>query len=269
MRAVVDWVQSLPLPGIFLMTFALGLAGAAILVIAVRVALRLLGFGRDRPLQLRDAAVNTTSAIFALTMAFSAAGIWQESQQAHAAVQREANALENLYSIAASFPLELRERTRSDIRAYAQQVLAKDWPAMLRREPFNAKVYDESESVLVLLMEAISREAGGETLPVASSAIGQIVEARSARLQRITLATQGVSGAQWLSMILLACAALTALAMVHNHERISQLLAVGIYALAASAAFFVVLAHDRPFVGRISVSAEPISHLLGGSGAPR
>ncbi|MET0279284.1 MAG: hypothetical protein ABW198_13220 [Pseudorhodoplanes sp.] len=263
MRAVVDWVQSLTLPGIFLMTFVTALSGAMLIVVAVRMALRMLGFGEDRPLAVRDAAVNTVSAIFALTMAFAAAGIWQESQQAHTAVQREANALENLHSIAASFPLELRERTRSDIRSYAEQVLAKDWPAMLRREHFNAKVYDESESVLVLLMDAISREAGTESLPVATPAIGQIVEARSARLQRITLATQGVSNAQWLAMILLACAALTALAIVHNHQRVSQLLAVAIYAAAASAAFFVVLAHDRPFVGRISVSSEPIAHLLG------
>jgi hypothetical protein len=196
-------------------------------------------------------------------MAFSAAGIWQESQQAHTAVQREANALENLYSIAAGFPLELRERTRTDIRAYAERVLAKDWPAMLRREHFASRVYDPSETILIVLMEAIAREAGSESLPAATPAIGQIVEARSARLQRITLATQGVSGAQWLAMILLACSALTALSMVHNHERVSQWLAVGIYTAAASAAFFVVLAHDRPFVGRISVSSEPIAHLLG------
>lgn len=263
MRAIVDWVQSLPLAGIFIATFAIGLLVAMLIVIAVRITLRCLGFGQGKPLALRDAAVNTTSAIFALTMAFSAAGIWQESQQAHTAVQREANALENLYSIAAGFPLELRERTRGDIRAYAEQVLAGDWPAMLRRERFIARVYDKSENILILLMEAIAREAGTETLPAAVPAIGQIVEARSARLQRITLATQGVSGAQWLAMILLACAALTALSMVHNHERVSQLLAVGIYTAAASAAFFVVLAHDRPFVGRISVSSEPIAHLLG------
>ena len=262
MRAVMDWVQSLSLPGIFLITFATALCGAMVVVAVVRVTLRRFGFGEGRPLQMRDAAVNTTSAIFALMMAFTAAGIWQESQQAHTAVQREANALENLYSIAASFPLELRERTRVDIRAYAEQVLKGDWPAMLRREHFEAKVYDESEGILVQLMETISREAGTQSLPAAATALGQIVETRSARLRRITLATQGVTNAQWLAMVLLAAAALTALAIVHNHEFASQMLAVGIYTAAASAAFFVVLAHDRPFVGRISVSSEPIAHLL-------
>ncbi len=261
-RVVVDWVQSLPLPGMFIVTFAATLSGALAITIAVRVALRALGYGEGRPLVLKDAAVNTTSAMFALMMAFSAAGIWQNSEHAHTAVQREANALENLYGVADGFPLELKERTRADVRAYAKQVLAGDWPAMLRREQFTAAIYDQSESILIVLMEAISREAAGQSLPTALPAIGQIVEARSARLQRITLATQGVTTAQWIAMILIASAALTALAMVNNHELVSQLFAVAIYTGAASAAFFVVLAHDRPFVGRISVSAEPISHLL-------
>ncbi|HWV52069.1 hypothetical protein [Pseudorhodoplanes sp.] len=261
-RAIVDWIQSLPLPGLFFATLAMSLVGAMVIVASVRIALRLLGYDEGKPLLLRDSAVNTTSALFALTMAFSAAGIWQESQQAHTAVQREANALENLHSIAAGFPPELRDHTRAGIRDYAQQVIAKDWPAMLKRERFDAKIYDESESVLVQLVDAISREAAAAPLPVAMPAIGQIVEARSARLQRITLATQGVTNAQWLAMILLACAALAMLAMVHNSERMSQLLAVLVYTTAASAAFFVVLAHDRPFVGRISVSSEPIAHLL-------
>ena len=133
---------------------------------------------------------------------------------------------------------------------------------MLRREPFVALIYDQSENILISLLEEISREAGLRSLPAATPAIGQIVEVRSARLQRITLATQGVTNAQWLAMILIAAAALAALAMTHNHELVSQLLSVGIYTVAAAAAFFVVMAHDRPFVGRISVSSQPIVHLL-------
>ncbi len=262
MRAVVDWIHSLPLPTMFALNLALCLVGSIAILLVVRVVLRVLGYGEGRPLVLKDAAVTTTSAMFALMMAFSAAGIWQESQQAHIAVQREANALENLYGLAEGFPQELKERTRAGVRAYAKQVLEGDWPAMLRREPFIAVIYDQSENILISLLEAISREAGLRSLPAATPAIGQIVEVRSARLQRITLATQGVTNAQWLAMILIAVTAMAALAMIHNHELVSQLLAVGLYTLAASAAFFVVMAHDRPFVGRISVSSQPIAHLL-------
>ena len=90
-----------------------------------------------------------------------------------------------------------------------------------------------------------------------------MIEVRSARLQRITLATQGVSPPQWVAMLLIAAAAMIALAMIHNHDVRAQLFAVAIYTGAVSAAFFVILAHDRPFVGKISVGAQPIAQILG------
>jgi hypothetical protein len=33
---------------------------------------------------------------------------------------------------------------------------------------------------------------------------------------------------------------------------------MSLYAVAAAATFFVILAHDRPFIGVISVSAKPL-----------
>lgn len=263
MTAVADWVHSLPLPAMFLATLVCGIVVALTIVAGVRLALRPFGFGPGEPFPIRDVVVTATSAMFALMVAFSAAGIWNDAIQARTAVQREANALENLRSIAESFPAELRARTRSEIHAYAKLVLESDWPAMARRLDFESPVYDRSEKVLIELIETIARDIGTRpAFPAAASAIGQIVDVRSARLQRITLATQGVTSAQWLAMLLIACAAMTALAMGHNHERVSQAFAMAIYTAAASAAFFVILAHDRPFVGRISVSAEPIAHLL-------
>ena len=61
MRAVVDWVHSLPLPSMFLLNLALCLAGAIAILLAVRVLLRRLGYGEGRPLVLKDAAVTTAS----------------------------------------------------------------------------------------------------------------------------------------------------------------------------------------------------------------
>jgi hypothetical protein len=91
--------------------------------------------------------------------------------------------------------------------------------------------------------------------------LGQIVEARNARLSRITLANGGVSRAQWLAMILLASAALVAVGVCHNHHFGIQVVSMNLYAFAAVAALFVILAHDRPFVGIISVSPAPLVHL--------
>lgn len=263
MQGVMDWLQALPLLPMFLVAFLVALVAALLIVVSVRAGLRRVGYCEGTPFGLRDVVVTATSAMFALMIAFSAAGIWNESNQARAAVQREANGLENVVRIAASFPPALHERVTADVKTYARQVLDLDWPAMLRKVHFTDNVYDTSEKTLIDLVEAVAREAGKPGAPaVASALVAQVVDVRSARLQRITLATQGVSSAQWLAMVLIALAAMIGLAMAHNHDRLAQAFAMAIYAGAVSAAFFVILAHDRPFVGRISVGSQPIAQLL-------
>jgi hypothetical protein len=263
MQSVMDWLQALPLPAMFLVSFGITLAVAALIIASVRTALRRLGYSENKPFGLRDVVVTGTSAMFALMIAFSAVGIWNDANLARAAVQREANALENVLSIAASFSPALRERVTADVKAYARQVLDVDWPAMVRKVHFTDNLYDNSEKILIDLVEAVAREAVSPgAIANASMAVGQVVEVRSARLQRITLATQGVSGPQWVAMLLIACVAMLALATIHNHDARAQLVAMAIYTGAVSAAFFVILAHDRPFVGQISVGAQPIAQLL-------
>ena len=60
MRAAVDWVHSLPLPSMFALNLALCLVGAIAILLAVRVVLRVLGYGEGRPLLLKDPVVTTT-----------------------------------------------------------------------------------------------------------------------------------------------------------------------------------------------------------------
>jgi hypothetical protein len=264
MQGVMDWLQGLPLVAMFLVAFLITLAVALLIILSVRATLRRWGYSEKKPFALRDVVVTATSAMFALMIAFSAAGIWSEANQARAAVQREANALENVLSIAASFPPALRERAAADVRAYAKQVLDVDWPAMVRKVHFTDNLYDASEKILIDLVEAMAREGSKPgALATTSLAVSQVVEVRSARLQRITLATQGVSGPQWMAMLLIAAVAMLALATIHNHDPLAQLLAMAIYTGAVSAAFFVILAHDRPFIGQISVGSQPIAQLLG------
>ena len=62
-------------------------------------------------------------------------------------------------------------------------------------------------------------------------------------------------------MLLIALGAMVANALCHNHHYGMQVSALSLYAFAASAAFFVIIAHDRPFVGSMSVSPTAILYL--------
>src|SRR5262249_21706720 len=131
---LLDLLESLPPLQLFLLTVICGLALGALMLVGVSGTVRVLRIGRTRPLPIRDALISSLSAMFALMVAFSAAGIWSDAIQARGAVQREANSIENIVAIASSFPDEFREEVHREILRYARRAGQRDWPAMRRRE---------------------------------------------------------------------------------------------------------------------------------------
>lgn len=261
---LLDWLESLPLSQLLLVTTICGAAAGALVLVAVRVTVHVLGIAPTQSLPIRDALIGSLSAMFALMVAFSAAGSWSDALQARAAVQREANSIENIIAIAWSFPNEFRDQVHNEILRYARRVVEKDWPAMRHRAEVNETLFDRSNSPLVALITRTSEEnSSGRSLPLSSVFIDQIADARAARLQREMIARGGVSTAQWLAMILIALGAMTMIAVAHNHENGLQITTLTVYAVGVSSAFFVLLAHDRPFVGYLAVEPIPIEQAVG------
>jgi len=200
--------------------------------------------------------------MFALMVAFSAAGIWNDSIQARAAVQREANAIENIVALSSNFSEDLRETVHADILRYARRVVESDWPAMRRRADVNETLYDRSNSPLLALITRVSQEGGTRPPPLLEALVAQIVDLRSARLQREMIARGGVSPAQWLAMVIIGMGAMIMIAIAHNNSFGLQFVTLSIYVFGVSAAFFVILAHDRPFVGYLGVRPIPIEQAI-------
>jgi len=258
------YFQSLPLLPLFILTLAFGLAIGGLALLAVRASLRAFGVQPGQPVGLRDSLMNTTGGIFALMLAFSAAGIWNDIVQARSAVEREANALENVLALTGSLPLDLQPMVREGVKHYAAEVIKTDWPAMGQGLSVNDPVYDRTDLILVNLIDRIATEhARVGSTSLVTVLVNQIVAARSARLARITLAASGVSVAQWVAMLVLGAGVLVVIAICHNDRPKFQILATLAYATAGSAAFFVILAHDRPFIGPLAVASAPVFHLIG------
>jgi hypothetical protein len=189
-------------------------------------------------------------------VAFSAAGIWSDDVQARGAVQREANALENVVALSSYLPDALREEVRNEILHIGQRVVENDWPAMKRRVGPNEPLLDRSGiSPVATLIAAVSKGAAG---PASNVLLGQIVELRSARLHREMIARSGVSPAVWVALLIPPIAALTVIALAYNHNFGWQLTAASIYIVGVCGALFVILAHDGPFVGSPRLEVKPI-----------
>jgi hypothetical protein len=56
--------------------------------------------------------------------------------------------------------------------------------------------------------------------------------------------------------------------MVHSDDRVASLIAIGLFATGVASSALLIAAYDRPFVGQLAVSPEPLLQIVS-SPAPR
>lgn len=251
--------HQLPLAAMFLAVLALSLAVCWLLIGLVRVAIVRLGHRLDQPLPIRDSIINACGGLFALIVAFSAAGIWNDAVSARTAVQREADAVETALTLSVVLPEETRSELTSGLQAYLRDVIAIDWPAMARSMPVSDPVFDQSEKRLLGAIHLVSRQ---NAVAAYSPLLNQLLEIRHARQARLAASVAGITWAQWFAMWLISTTTLLAIVVCNSHVFRMQIVAAHLYVLVASAAYFVILAHDRPFVGRISIQPTAFQGLI-------
>lgn len=78
--------------------------------------------------------ITALAIIFALLVGFLAAQVWNETDRASSAVNREASALRAVVLLAGAFPGEPEARLRTLIREFIQEAVTQEWPAMARHD---------------------------------------------------------------------------------------------------------------------------------------
>jgi len=168
-------------------------------------------------------------------------------------------ALENVLGLTAGMAPDRAAKIRERVFSYVRKAADEEWPAMARHADMDDPVFKVLDGTLAGLTVELSRAiAHGDASPITAMLLPQIFEVRSARLARLTMADSTVSGIQWLALLVLIVCLQVAIAILYNNDRRTQILAVNLVAISAAAAFFVLVAQDRPFAGTISVSARPL-----------
>lgn len=72
--------------------------------------------------------------VYAVLLGFTAIMVWEQFRNAQEGIEREADALADLYRDSQAFPPEVREQVALRVRAYARAVIEKEWPAMAEGE---------------------------------------------------------------------------------------------------------------------------------------
>ena len=198
--------------------------------------------------------------LFGLFVAFTAAQVWGDNDRASAAVIHEASALRTALVFAASLPGEPEAKLHDLIKTYAHETATVEWPMMAHRTAsFNVTPRPIQEALqLVLSPTAVNsgQQAAQHEITTALEA------ALDARRQRIIVSRAEVNAVKWSCLYLQIICALLAIALIHCDDRLSSLLAMGLFATGASASVLLIAAYDRPFVGKLAVTPEPLLQII-------
>jgi Protein of unknown function (DUF4239) len=253
-----DWLHSLPLFWMaFLVFVATYLIAAAICLIVTALAdpERGRAFKAISPGMLPPLGI-----LFALFLAFTAAQVWADTDRANTAVLREASALRTVVILAASFPGEPEAHLRRLVRRHIEEAAMQEWPMMSRH---TASLSAVPQQLAEAMQVTLALSPGNPGQEIAQRRIDAALEnALDARRQRITVSLAQVNFAKWSCLFVQAICMLVAIAMVHSDNRGALAISTVLFASGVAVSIFLILAHDRPFTGEISISPAPLLEVI-------
>jgi Protein of unknown function (DUF4239) len=250
-----NWIHSLHLGWMTVIV----LAASYVVAAAFHVAAAMLGRSEGgRAMRgIVPVLVTPLAVTFGLLGAFTAAQVWGDVDQANASVNREASALRTVVLLAGHLPDPTPARLRELVRRHIDEARTIEWPAMAGgRATLTAVPAALAEALEVALRVDAMRPADAAAQ---RAIVGAISDALDARRQRIVVSHAGVNGVKWTGLVLQALLTLAAISLMHAENRAASAVALGLFSTSAAVCILLILAHDRPFTGSVSV---PPTELL-------
>src|SRR5262245_4653173 len=251
-----DWLHNLPVLWMGLVVFGFTYLVTAGIYGAVMVSA--VG-ARARSFKAISAGLlSPLGIIFALFVAFTASQVWNDTEKAKAEIDREASALRTVVILATTFPKDSETQLRGLIHRYIADAATQEWSMMANRTA-NLRAIP---GVLAEGMQAtLALTPSSEGQKTAQREMATALEtALDARRHRIIISQSQVNLLKWSCLFVQAVCALVAIAMVHSDNRLGSIMAMGIFGVAAS--MLLILAHDRPFTGEISISPDALLQVM-------
>jgi hypothetical protein len=95
-----------------------------------------------------------------------------------------------------------------------------------------------------------------------SQIVDSLQSALDARRQRIIVSESSLNWLKWSGVILVALLTLIAIAFVHCGNRLTNALALGIFASAVAASLMLIAAQERPFGGQFAVQPDALVQVM-------
>jgi hypothetical protein len=197
--------------------------------------------------------------LFALNLVFLANDTWGAHDRALNAVYQEAGALSSIMTIAKLLPDPARAEVVTAVEKYVNDVVSIEWPRLALRQTYSVVFQDLDQLTALIasrtLLEAMDKNTHGFL-------ITQLGRVRDAHSQRIILSRTGINPLKWLGMAILGLITTISIVMVHVDQAKAELLAVLLFAAAATPTAVIVLVQGNPFQQPTELVATPIACVI-------
>jgi hypothetical protein len=248
------WLHALPVGWMAVVVFG----GTYVAAAALHAIAQLLGrTPRGRAVRrISPGLLSPLGVTFGLLVVFTAAQVWGDRDRANAAVNQEASALRTVVLLAATFPDSSAARLRTLVGRQIDQAAAVEWPAMASGRATLTAIPGALAEALTTAT-ALQPSTPGQVV-AQRELVAAITTALDARRQRILASHSQVNGTKWLGIILQALCTLAAIALVHAEEGPAGVVGLFLFSTAAAVCILLLMAHDEPFAGQLSVRPTPL-----------
>lgn len=197
--------------------------------------------------------------VYAVLLGFTAIIVWEQFRHAQQGVEREANALADLYRDAQVFPPDVRKQMELLLRAYARVVVEKEWPAMAE-----GKSSPEAWEAVNRLWRAYHgfRPQDDHQRAWYTESLQRLNELGDHRRDRLLSIRSGVPGVIW--AVLLGAGAITigfSFFFGTRNARAQGLMIAGL-SVTIGVVLFSILALEHPFAGITRVEPDAFHQLV-------
>jgi hypothetical protein len=240
--SVPDWLM-------LIVAIAAGAALACVGHLAVRRAFPKIDFSELNV--VAGIVLGVVGALFAVTVAFIIAIVWQEFDVTGQRAAHEIAAATDLWHVSQGFPAPLGSEVRHNLASYADLMVNDEWPAMR-----NGKSSPRAEAVLTRTFQDVARfrPADAGEANAQQAALQYLGALHDARHHRLDDNTSGIAPFEWTILFIGAFVIVGLCYLVGLSDFRLQLLMTGTVGAMIAAMFVLIFELDEPFRGDVSIS---------------
>jgi len=203
--------------------------------------------------------VNLVSVIYGVLVGISALYLINNNNYTSDAVQREANAVANIYRETSWLPLSVQNDIHTELKNYLIQVINIEWKEMEKGEKVNTAgdiIINKIDNQLNLYNKSINNQS-----IIMYSLVDEVKSLYNARQQRIQKSYESLSPDLWV-VILIGTALILCINYFFGMNFYLHIGTVVAAALMSASMVFLLVSTDKPFQGEFIIQPDPFKAVL-------